>query len=570
MFSTPSLIPIMNIADSRHFSPLVKDYLIASESSPIRDFFELPPFERSDKLRKLASRIVSHAANQDAQNNRQILVDMLRRQHESFGILTSAVQKNLDLLANPATLAVVTGQQTGILGGPLYTFYKAISAIALSRELQRVLGSGVVPVFWQETEDHDFDEATSCGILDKENTFASLKYKVESDVKRKQVGALPLDARSLEALWQQLRSSLQQTEFTDAVFELFQRCYAPQATFAEAQAKLLGYLAGDDGLLILNANTKALKSIAYGLFEKETATSPDLQRIIQSQTAKLAASYHAQLEPSPVNLFILDGGKRYKLEKEGNGFRYDEKFIDANELHRIIRAEPERLSPNVVLRPLYQDTLLPTLAYIAGPGEIAYYAQLKDAYLWAGIPMPLISPRFSATLVEDRVAKVLEKNGTNAEAMLEDGSALIEKLTLTNEEAIIGSSFDKAVKHIEGELEALRPVALRADATLDAALTTLKGKLLTPLKDFASKTLAAERRKSATLRSQLDRSLTSLLPDGAMQERQLGLMYYVNKYGLDFAAKLKAWILSSTSSPEHHILDISRIASGELPPKDSR
>jgi bacillithiol synthase len=563
----------MNIAGSRHFSKLAQDYLTRFDDSPIRDFFTISPYERGNALKKLAEELVKRASVANAQSNRQIVVAELRKQYEATGIRSEAIEKNLDLLAKPTTLAVVTGQQVGILGGPLYTLYKALSAIALANELNELLnGYNVIPIFWQEADDHDLEEASHYGIIDQTGNFLDAAYEFGADDSRRQVGSLSLNASALQVLFNNLETSLQKTEFTEHAFTSYKAFYSEGRTFAEAQAKYLASLTSDLGLLIINANTHAIKSIGKDLFRKELKAPAELQQAVRAQTVKLVVSYHAQVDPSPINLFIIDDGKRYKIEHHDDiGFRYDAKQITADELNRIVDQASERISPNVVMRPLFQDTVLPTLAYVAGPGEIAYFTQLRSAYEWAGIPMPLIAPRFSATIIEDKVSKTVTKTGAEIEAFIEEGQKIINTLTASADETTIADQFDEVGKRIEAEIESLRPIVTQADGSLDGALTGLKGKLLAPLKDMRSKTLAAERKKSATLRTQLERSLTSILPGDTLQERKLGLLYYTNKYGPGFIDGLKETVLASTKSGEHQLLSISEIlAAVELPSGKTR
>lgn len=572
MFSTHITRPqSMTIGGSRHFTKLVQDYLTAFESTAIREFFPLSPFERGPALTKLADSIVKRSSTEAAQAARQRVVAELRNQYDATGVSNAAIERNLDLLAKPTTLAVVTGQQVGIFGGPLYTLYKALSAVALARELDALLEYDVVPIFWQETEDHDLDESSHYGIFDQGSNYVDVAYTFAESDTRKQVGSLRLSS-SLEAFIESLSSQVQKTEFTESALATYRAAYNEGATFAEAQSRYLSSLTADKGLLIMNANTHAIKQCGAELFRKELENAGELQRSVRAQTEKLATSYHTQIDPSPVNLFIIDHGKRYKLERDDtSGFRYDAKHITAEDLNRIVDETPECISPNVVMRPLFQDTVLPTISYIAGPGEIAYFAQLASAYAWAGIPMPLIAPRYSATIVEEKTKKVIAKAGTDTQAFIEDGPKLIAALTATADEEVIGAKFDEVAARIEGELESLRETVTRADGSLDGALTGLKGKLLAPLKDMRSKTLAAERKKSATIRTQLERALTSLLPDGSLQERKIGLLYFANKYGPGFIDGLKEQILHAKHNGEHRLQEISDIlVSAELPPMKSR
>jgi uncharacterized protein YllA (UPF0747 family) len=212
------------------------------------------------------------------------------------------------------------------------------------------------------------------------------------------------------------------------------------------------------------------------------------------------------------------------------------------------------------MRPLVQDTILPTVAYIAGPSEVAYFAQLRPAYDWAGINMPMIIPRIGMTIVEDRFEKLLQKYNITTSEFLEKGAEIVETILKTEQEKILSDSFSDVNKKIDLALESLRDVISTTDATLDSALTSLKGKILTNLKDFESKSLAAERKKVSAMRQQFEKARNILLPNNVLQERELNLLYFLNKYGLDFWKKLKEKLYANPPSiHEHTIVNMSEI-----------
>ncbi len=226
---------------------------------------------------------------------------------------------------------------------------------------------------------------------------------------------------------------------------------------------------------------------------------------------------------------------------------------------------PERFSPNVVTRPLYQDSLLPTAAYIAGPGEIAYFAQLEPAYEWAGLPMPLIHPRVTATIVEERLERVLEKYHITPEDILSDAHGKNTALFDAMIESELVPRFESALSEIDSTLEGLREKVIQADATLDGALSSLKGKVLTAVRDFEGKTLAAERKRHATTKAQLDKLLAALLPSGELQERELNMVYFLNKYGPQYFELVKQMLNPiALDFHEHHVLHLKDLGQGQI------
>jgi bacillithiol biosynthesis cysteine-adding enzyme BshC len=275
------------------------------------------------------------------------------------------------------------------------------------------------------------------------------------------------------------------------------------------------------------------------------------------------SSYHAQVKPRPVNLFFVEGGERYPVEpKDQSTFflKGTRKNMTKVELLGALTDHSEQVSPNVLMRPLFQDTLLPTVAYVAGPGEIAYFAQFRSAYEWAGIPMPLIYPRFTATLIEDKFDKFAQKNNLELARLISDGKTYVESTLQSLSDPEIENRFVNADQSIDQLLEQLREKVTQVDQTLDGALTSVKGKVLTTLRDFQSKVLAADRRKNSTLREQLERALAALVPEDELQERELSLLYYVNKYGMGlWRALVDAVIDGTEATTEHHLLKVKEL-----------
>jgi bacillithiol biosynthesis cysteine-adding enzyme BshC len=552
----------MKILGSHHFTKLAQDYVAAFSSSAVKEFFPLAPTERGEMLRTLIKNRIARESTSEAKACRKDLIIALRSQHTNAGTLTAKVEENLVKLAGDKCLAVVTGQQTGILGGPPYTVFKALHTIILAKELEAKFPEyQFVPVFWQETEDHDLEETTWVDLVTQDFTLKKVRYEPKQNADRAQIGKLKLEKESLDEFFSQITELVAKTDFSYTILSFYQNCYKDGTTFAEAQAKFLGALLSDDGLLILDPNFRELKKYAAPLFEKEILTAPELSDTIQNVSKKLVAGgYHAQLDPQGANLFLAENGKRYKVTKEDGAFHYDDKTASQEDLLVILKNEPERFSMNVVMRPLVQDTILPTVAYVAGPGEIAYFAQLKAAYDWAGIEMPLIAPRIGFTFVEDRFEKLLQKYSIEKDAFLEDGNEIVKRLLESEQEKIIAERFATASDGLDKVLELVRGAVRTAEPTLDGALTTLKGKLITGLKDFEGKTLAAERKKQSGIKQQFEKALAVVIPEGKLQERKLNLLYFLNKYGFDFWKKFKDYAYKgSIRSGDHTAVSVSEL-----------
>lgn len=566
----------MDIASLPYFTPLVKDYLTHFSTSPIRDFFAISPEAPHEQMREIIdARILRERGL--AAKHRATVVAAIRSLHASLGPSSGAVEHHLELLEQPNTLAVVTGQQAGMLGGPLYTFYKALTCIELSKSLAKQFPMfAFVPVFWIETEDHDLEEISSVHVLSSGGQVESVRYVPSllaanpEQPWRRQAGPLALEDQPLDQFFDQLTSALAPTGFSAEVLAFLRRCYTPERSIAHGFAALFAHYFNDDGLLVIDANSRDLKSLAKDLFRREIEDSPQLSEKIVLQSEKLEEIYYAQVKPRALNLFYVnDEGERLPIvEREKNSeddplnarsffLQGTRKTFTSPELLTTLETTPERFSPNVVMRPLYQDSLLPTVAYVAGPGEMAYFAQFKPAYEWAGLVMPLIHPRVTSTIIEERLERIFTKFRISPEDILSEAHGRNTTLFDAMIESGLAPEFEVALANIDSSLEALRGSVTHAEPTLDGALTSLKGKVLTAIRDFEHKTLAAERKRHTATKVQLDKLLAALLPTGELQERELSLVYFLNKYGLSFFETLKQLLRPfALDFHEHHIIHL--------------
>ena len=563
----------MDISTLPYFTPLAKDYSTRFESTPIRDFFAISPKAPHEQMREiLDARLLREAKLPTEQ--RVTVVESIRHLHESIVPVSVAIAANLDLLKSRETFAVVTGQQAGILGGPLYTFYKAFTAIELAKSLGEQFPSfHFVPTFWIETEDHDLEEISQTHVLTPEGQLEAVRYTPTEFTPekpwKKQAGPLLIEEPPIKECLHKLKSALSPTGFSDELLEFLRRAYVPGRSLAHACAAMLIHYFGEDGLLVVDANSHELKQLAKALFRKEIETAPQLSDRIILTSGQLEEFYHAQVKPRALNLFYINNdGERMAIEERtdsssGRSFflKGSRKSFTLNELLAEVDAHPERFSPNVVMRPLYQDSLLPTVAYVAGPGEIAYFAQFQPSYKWADLPMPLIHPRVTVTLIEERLERILKKFKITVEDILSEGHgknmALFDAMIASD----LAPKFAGAIENVNDILEGLRGVVQRADPTLDGALTNLKGKVLTAMRDFEHKTVSAERKRHAATKAQLDKLLSALLPLGELQERELNLIYFLNKYGINFFETLKNLLrLQALDFREHHVIHLSAVA----------
>jgi bacillithiol biosynthesis cysteine-adding enzyme BshC len=373
------------------YKPLFLDYLHRFDA--LSPFFAADPFE-PDSWLKVASALEARSASQDA-------ATPLRALNEALGADEHAL-RSIDGLKEGA-LAVVTGQQVGLFGGPLYTLYKAMSAVRLARAAEEQLQKRVVPLFWMDTDDHDFAEVQNAWVLDPAYDLVNLRYEGRDDNERFAVGGRELNA-DIESVLNHAEKTLPETEFKQEVLAALRQSYAPGNTMARAFGSWLLRMTRGTGLAVVDPALPELKRIGAGVFEREIADGSESTRLVQKTTEELLAlGYHAQASASEtnLNLFYADPSRNPIAASADSTARDDWK--------RRAGDEPEKFSPNVLLRPIYQDTLFPTLAYVAGPNELAYFAQLKRVYEHFDVTMPLIASRASLTVIERAQARFLER-----------------------------------------------------------------------------------------------------------------------------------------------------------------
>jgi bacillithiol biosynthesis cysteine-adding enzyme BshC len=505
----------------------------------------------SDWKRTIDSVLSSHS-------NRSHVANVLSVQNRNFhcGIKTLA---NIDLLHNDNTLAVVTGQQVGLFTGPLYTIYKTITTIKLAEDLNsRFPDYQFVPIFWLEGEDHDYDEVSSIRIITRTNDLATFSYQLH-DSSEKNVGAVGIleFKDSIEQLFRAVEEALPDTEFKPKVMRLFRTAYQPGMTFNRAFVHLMNDLLEDSGLIFIDPHDAELKKLLKPIFQREIQSTPKLCQLVIDQSAELEKTYHAQIKPKPINLFLFHNKGRYLIEPHAQGgfsLKGTRRLLSREELQQIIEQSPETLSPNVVLRPICQDWLLPTVAYVAGPSEIAYFAQLGPLYDEFGISHPLIYPRAGVTIVEEKVEKVLERFNLRVTDCFQEVELVKRKVAeslgdINLEELFGGTSVTvrEALTRLQSELE-------KIDPTLKGSVETAIKKIDYQLDSLKQRTAAALARRHEIILRQVEKAVLHLYPQSTLQERTLNVLYFLNKYGLEFLRWLKTELV--IDSFKHQIIKL--------------
>lgn len=476
---------------------------------------------------------VAHAA---AFTERSALVDVLAAQTITRGPRASA---RLAELGQRGAVAVVTGQQAGLFGGPLLTLYKTASAIVVARALQAETGHPVVPVFWLQNEDHDFDEIAECSTPSAQAglTHLTLERPVDPDVRRVSVAHRPLETSVLAAL-DGMVAALGDFPGSEPLASALREAYQPGRSVSAAFADLLGRVFEPYGLVIIDARDAGLARLAAPVHRWALESASLIADALTARTAALEAAgrpVQVHVRPgAPLAFFHPDGpeGPRFRLDPSPRGFDLVGRPGASITLAALLAAhdrEPRCLSSSALLRPLIQDVVLPTAAYVGGPAELTYLAQTAPLYAAYGRPMPLIVPRAKFRLVEPRAARLLSELGLTVDALSQPRDVLASSLggdglaSATDLEAGLQAGFQQA-------LEAALPTIEVVDATLVGSARKLEASVGELISRFTARYGKARTARDTLTTERLDRLLTWLQPGGVPQERVHAFPYYLARY----------------------------------------
>jgi bacillithiol synthase len=449
--------------------------------------------------------------------------------------LTAAAAARLERIAGGEGFFVTTGQQAGLFTGPLLTIYKALSAVRLARALEAELGVPVAPLFWVASDDHDWEEVRRAVVLDAGNAVRRIELETTPDAPPASM-ARRRPGSALAAALQALEAALPPTEFRPALLEAVRRHYAPGATMAAAFAGLLGDLLAPFDLLLVDPAAPVLKRLAAPVLALELARTAEHEALLAEQTRRLVtAGYHAQvpLQPGATNLFVEDEEGRERLVREDGRFllRRTKRSLAAPEVAAWLEAEPEAFSPNVLLRPVVESALFPTLAYVAGPGELSYYAQIGCLFRAHGIEMPLVFPRHGATLVEAKVRKVLQKFDMDVPELSASEDRLAARVVRDELPPEVSRALAGLRLGLEEGYAELGAAAAAIDPTLQRPLEGARNTSLAQLDGAEKKVLSHLKKQNEVSLEQLAKARDNLYPGGTPQERVLNVLQYVVRYG---------------------------------------
>ena len=529
----PDCIPFSSIP---HTTKLFSDYL--SHAPEIRKFY--PHFSDVRSIASLASGVPA-----GTEIHRRV-ADVLERQNRSWGASDSAL-RNIRRLREGAH-AVVTGQQVGLFGGPLLAFMKVASALALAKQIQAA-GIPCVPIFWMASEDHDLAEVNQALLLTHDFTLSAFEAKTKG-VEGSPVANIALNEGTSDLVAQAagiLGDSLGSDYLRDS--------YREGETLSNAYARLYARIFGEHGLIILDPADVELHRIAAPLFVDAIQRAPELDEALLARNRELReAGYHEQVKVTDLStpLFALLDGVRIPVHRANGEFSIAKERVSAEEMIRRIDDHPENFNANVLLRPVLQDYWLPTLAYFGGPAEIAYFAQVGVVYeKLLGRITPVLA-RLSATLIELRIERLLEKYGVEVSDLFHGETELRDHIAARSLPAQLKDDFSKGKLAAEEAMHRISESLARLDPTLVRASNRAASKMLYQVNRLERRAAAAELRRNEIIGRHAAQIENSLYPRKTLQEREISGIYFYAKYGPPLISRLVE--LAHAPCPEHKIL----------------
>ncbi len=502
--------------DLKFYSRLIKDYL--DEEKSVEDLYH-----RFPRLENFEEQIAEKKGEWSrAHEKRSVLHDVLKEQYLTIDLNKDhPVSQNVQRLQSDNTFTITTGHQLNLFTGPLYFLYKIASTINLCRQLQaRYPQENFVPIYWMATEDHDFEEIQYFNFGDRK-----LVYERESH------GAVGrLDTQGLEEVSATFSSLLGNNDNAQNLKKLFKESYTKHKNLADATRALAHGIFGEYGLVILDADNARLKSFAQPYFKADLIDNLAYKKVGET-IEQLTEEYTIQVNPREINLFYLIDDHRGRIIKKEDIYYVDGADIkfSERELLQELEKHPERFSPNVILRPLYQEVILPNLCYIGGGGEIAYWLELKSFFDASGVVFPILLLRNSAQLITKKQADKASRLDLKLDDLFKEDYELEELVANKVSEIKIDLSNQK--QHLKAQFSELYDLALKTEKSFETAVAAQEQKQINGLEHLEKRLLKAQKRK---LSSHIERATDlqkELLPSGNLQERVVNFSYYQQHYG---------------------------------------
>jgi len=508
--------------DTNYFSSLICDYL--DENADLESFYN-----RFPKLENFKAQMAEKSLSFSSET-RQVLVQSLKDQYASVAI-SEATENNISLLSDTNTFTITTGHQLNLFTGPLYFFYKIISTINLCTQLKATYPKqNFVPIYWMATEDHDFEEI---------NYFNFRGQKVQWN--REASGAVgELDINGLDAVFEVFANQLNSSTNAETLKQLFKNAYLEHQNLTDAMRFLVNELFKDLGLVIVDGNDAELKRLFIPYVEDELVTKTAFDNVSQANQKlnNLQGNYKIQVNPREINLFYITKDIRERIvEVDGNYEVLNSNITwSKSEILKHLSEVPERFSPNVIMRPLFQEAILPNLCYIGGGGELAYWLQLKSNFEAQNVTFPMLLLRNSVLIITEKQQEKLEKLEVSIQDLFLKQNTLRTKVAKDISEINIDFSSQKA--HLKQQFKDLYRLAEQTDVSFVGAVKAQEVKQTKGLDNLESRLLKAQKRKLSDHLGRITRLQDELFPGQSLQERNMNFFEFYLEYGDALIPKL--------------------------------
>ncbi|MFQ6113755.1 MAG: bacillithiol biosynthesis cysteine-adding enzyme BshC [bacterium] len=471
---------------------------------------------------------------------REQLAAILKVQNQDYGCGRKTLG-NINKLIQDQTCAVVTGQQVGLFSGPLYTIYKSLTVIKLSEYLNQNANGCYVPIFWLASDDHDFAEINHIKLLNRDNRVEEIRYKSHSSNLKIPASKILFTSEILNC-FQLLKDFTQDSEFKQEIIFHLSEAYKPGRSFSEAFAKWMTQLFKPYGLIFIDASHHDLKYLGKRVFFHEISEdSPSTRQAMEASKKLTQDKYKSQIQlhEGRLNLFFAEKERLTIQFKDKNySIKGTQKTYKRAELLALLEKKPHIFSPNVLLRPIYQDNLLPTVAYVGGPGEIAYLAQMKGVYENFGLSMPIIYPRKSITILEKKIGEVLKNYDLKIQDMWQNVERVITKISKKQIPDSVDRALSTATSHLEKDLQMIKQEIMAFEPSLEKSVEVTLGKIKQKYKFLEKKILQASKKRDSIVTKQIHKATNNLYPNNRLQERVLNIAPFLIKYSHAFIDKL--------------------------------
>jgi bacillithiol biosynthesis cysteine-adding enzyme BshC len=481
----------LSLSETHAFSQFFLDYIQKKET--LKEFYSRYPSIENFKSQ------IEDKARSFPPPNRKILHDSIRSQYADLNT-TEQVKTNISLLRDEKTFTITTGHQLNIFTGPLYFVYKIITVINAARELKKAYpGYNFVPVYWMASEDHDFDEIKYFRLYGKKYIWNTA-----------QSGAVGrFSPNGLATLMEEIPGDI----------AVFRDAYTRMNTLADAVRFYVNSIFGEQGIVVVNPDDASLKGVIKDVMRGDIFDGVNKECVDKTTSTLEDLGYKTQVYCREINFFYLDEGIRERIEKTGDSFRVVESDLTFSRagMEDLINEHPEKLSPNVILRPLFQELILPNLAYVGGPAEMVYWLQLKQMFDNHNVPFPILLPRNFAMIMDHEVVRKLDKTGLAVKDIFEEKNYLYNHWVLTNSPRNLTVGNER--NEITSIFHELRSRAELVDKTLSPFVGAEGKRALNSLERIERKLLRAEKRLHADKLRQIEFVKDSLFPNGTLQER---------------------------------------------------